>query len=1247
MKWLARGLLLIAALALVLAGAWSWFLHSESAWRWVFERAQTASGGALRIDGAHGTPARELSLERLTYAGPGLRVELRGVRLRGAALSGAAAGRIAVESLRVDSIAVALTPADERAPKTSAPARFGLPLGIRVEHAEVAQVTVRTPATELTFRRLAFAYEGGPARHRIDGLTVETPWGDAALHGELAAGPPYAVSGAGAFVRTDARLPLGVGVQWSGDLGRIAASLAGGAGGADLSARAVLTPFESRPLRSFAVSASSVDLARIGPGLPSTALALELRGRGEGATQLAGELSARNARPGTLDSGRLPLARLDARFITDLRTAHLSSIVARAGAGTLSGKGELAPSEARLALRAAGLDLRALHSRLRTTRLDGPLDVAVSAERQSLRGTLAQDALSVSADVVKQGARVDVRTLRARANGGELSGTLRLALGAALGITGELALSRFDPSQFGDYPPGSIDGSVVVRGRLAAPRRIEARWTIAPSRLAGLPLASRGAARLDGKRLREVAAEAQLGQTRLSARGALGAAGDRLSWTLDAPRLGELDARLSGRVHAEGAASGRWDAPRLAFSARGDALRFAGVAVRSLAVKGALGKGRTAPLELELVAHDMDARGVAVGRLELRSTGSVAAHEASVLAETAGDRAFRVASRLHGGWSDRDGWSGEIVQLENAGRYPLRLLRPVAVRASATRVELGPVEATLGQGRLAVRESSWSPERVASAGEFAGLPAAWLLALAGLTGRVESTLALDGRWALRSDPALNGTVSVRRAGGDVAIAGTPRIDAGIERLVLDALFREGAVSADVDIASRLAKMTLHGEAKPEPGGGAPMPGAGSPLSFRARIDVERIGALTRPFLTQARVDGRMIAELHGRGTVSQPVVTGTVRGESLRFDVPPYGVYLKDGKLAASLDGERVRITELSIQGGAGSMTASGSLPLRAGGAGRIDWRAQRLGLLDRPDMRLVLSGEGSAGWEQGRIAVSGTLRADSGFFDIERDRLPDLGSDVVVMGQEAPRREALRRPPVALDMRLDLGDRLIVQGLGFDGKVNGQLHVTTDKAGELRADGKLTAKDATYLAYGQRLDVDPGELLFAGPIENPTLQVTAWRRNQAVEAGVQISGTARAPRAQLVSQPSVPDGEKLSWLVLGRPPDDATKADLALLQAAAGALLPRGSSVPLTRRIARTVGLDEISLRGNSELAERVVALGKRLSDRLYVSYEQAVGATAANLVKLDYTLSRRWSVRAETGTITGLGLFYRYSWD
>jgi hypothetical protein len=32
---------------------------------------------------------------------------------------------------------------------------------------------------------------------------------------------------------------------------------------------------------------------------------------------------------------------------------------------------------------------------------------------------------------------------------------------------------------------------------------------------------------------------------------------------------------------------------------------------------------------------------------------------------------------------------------------------------------------------------------------------------------------------------------------------------------------------------------------------------------------------------------------------------------------------------------------------------------------------------------------------------------------------------------------------------------------------------------------------------------------------------------------------------------------------------------------------------------------------------------------------------------VKLDLSLTQRLSVRAETGTSSGIGLFYRFSWD
>jgi translocation and assembly module TamB len=366
-------------------------------------------------------------------------------------------------------------------------------------------------------------------------------------------------------------------------------------------------------------------------------------------------------------------------------------------------------------------------------------------------------------------------------------------------------------------------------------------------------------------------------------------------------------------------------------------------------------------------------------------------------------------------------------------------------------------------------------------------------------------------------------------------------------------------------------------------------------------------------------------------------------------------VYLRNGALRARLDGKALQVAELTVQAGEGTFRASGTLPLALaeGSAARLEWQARRFTALDRPDARLVVSGAGDARFDGRRLSLVGDLRADRGRFQLARERLPQLGDDVVIVGEPRRQREQAVRLPVALDLILDLGDQLMVRARGFEGRVAGRVQLQTNQEGELRAYGEVRAVNATFLAYGQTLQVDPGVLIFDGPLDNPSLQVTAWRRNQAVEAGVQISGTARAPRVQLVSQPPVPEGERLSWLVLGRAPADATQADLGLLQAAAGALLSRDDATPLDRRLARSLGLDEVSLRGSGEVQDRVVAFGKRLSDRVYVSYERGLGALASNLVKLDYALSQRWSARAETGSTatgsatSGWGLFYRFSWD
>ena len=83
-----------------------------------------------------------------------------------------------------------------------------------------------------------------------------------------------------------------------------------------------------------------------------------------------------------------------------------------------------------------------------------------------------------------------------------------------------------------------------------------------------------------------------------------------------------------------------------------------------------------------------------------------------------------------------------------------------------------------------------------------------------------------------------------------------------------------------------------------------------------------------------------------------------------------------------------------------------------------------------------------------------------------------------------------------------------------------------------------------------------------------------------------------------------------------------------------------------MQQRIAHAAGLEDVSLKGGGGLEETVLSLGKRLSSRAYLNYEQ--GLTGADtLVKINYSLSKRLSVRAQAGTTPAVDLFYTFSFD
>ena len=385
-------------------------------------------------------------------------------------------------------------------------------------------------------------------------------------------------------------------------------------------------------------------------------------------------------------------------------------------------------------------------------------------------------------------------------------------------------------------------------------------------------------------------------------------------------------------------------------------------------------------------------------------------------------------------------------------------------------------------------------------------------------------------------------------------------------------------------------------------------------------------------------------------------LSGTLRAEALRLDAPQYGVHFSDGRLAAHFAEGSLVLDELALTAGAGKLLASGTASARTardtGPAASIKWHADNFRVFNRPELHLVVDGDGTAALDNGRLVLAGSLKADEGRFVYVSATGATLGDDVVVKGWAKPAPSALQSSdlPLSIDLALDLGDRLTFSGEGLETALQGTLRITSGLRG-LNAKGSIRAVNGTYFAFGRRLTIDPGRLIFNGPIDNPGLDIIALRKGLAVEAGVTVTGTARLPIIALTSNPPVSDGEKLSWLVLGQGLDRTSGTDIAALQAASALLMGRNSK-PVTTQIAESVGLDDISIRGSSASTRagtrtgataesQVVAFSKRISDRLSLVYEQGL-SIANNAIKIEYALTQRLSLQAEMGIISGIGIRY-----
>lgn len=1293
----------------MLAAALGWITHSERGARLSLALASGLSNGIVQAEDVSGTWSDTLHIGKLSLHLENQQIAADDVTLD-VRLRQLLAGRLHVALLRIGRLGITGKMAQNDEPATL-PSSIALPLRLRIDSVQVQGGDIAWgPLNVVTLGPFAFNldYDGNRYLLNLDEFSARSAADRTAFSGTLegratlSTVSPYpldATLSTSGETTTDGNTLSAAGqLLLHGSLKELQAAAALKIADASLNGEAVLRPFDEQLLGKADVTARALDLSVIAAGLPKTALNADLHAAENG----SGTLSVANSAAGRYDEGRVPLQSLRVEFAQqdqafDLRRIAAAFGSARQPAGNVSGSGRLRNGALTLTLQTEALDLQKIDGRMRATKLAGKLDVRHADGKQdfalALSEPLKKHRLTLDAHATVADNAIDVDRMALRAGGSAADLVARVALDGNQAFDAKGRIRAFDLRDLGDFPQLptlQLNGEFAAAGVRQPAMQADASFRIADSKLAGNPLSGEGRIQLRGETLDVHSLALRAGDNRFEAQGRLAQNDARIAFHLDAPKLEQLGRAFGGMLKIDGEVRGSVPQPRIVADWNGNRVRLPG----QLQAAALHGKGdvtldrreKTAPLAaaaIETKLEDLRIDEQLIRHLDMRANfaaqpnaplainvhaagiagGALDAEDASIVVDgTTARHTAHIALNEHGQhWKlSADGglqdlarmprWQGRIAALDADGRLNARLTDAAPLSVSSREMRLDRFNLVIGKDAVFAIDQFVRNERgLTTRGRFDHLRIDELLRYAQPDAPVSADLAVGGAWDLRLGNRLDGSFSLQRESGDVSVLGNAPVRLGLTTLQANATASNGRIALQflaegaqtgriaADFTSALGsgdkRLTLASNA---------------PLNGSVRIAAPTLGWLGPMLSPMLVTEGSLQGDVALAGTVANPRITGRMDADRLRLLFSDTGVDLKQGTLRSEFRGEQLVINELRFTNG-GTLSINGPLSLVDRQlALDLSVTAAQYKLIDRSDRKLTVSGSADVGWREGRAKANGSFTADSGFFDIGSTDVPQLSDDVVIVGRNQSQGT---KTVIALDLKLGLGRKGIhLQGRGLDAMLAGDINLLADGGEALRAMGDLRIVSGTFKAYGRELAIEQGILRFNGPIGNPALNIMAMRRGQEVEAGVSVGGTVLRPRITLVSDPSVPDAEKLSWLVLGHGLSDSGDGDIGALQAAASSLLAQGAASGVTSQIATAFGLDDFSVgtesSSGSNLEERIVTLGKRISSRLYVSYKQGL-ENASSVLLLRYTLTRRLTVEGEAGTRSALSLFYNFAFD
>jgi translocation and assembly module TamB len=918
----------------------------------------------------------------------------------------------------------------------------------------------------------------------------------------------------------------------------------------------------------------------------------------------------------------------------------------------------------------------------------GALQVALTTRGES---TLTP-AVALDVNAAWEGGRLVLEALQLTTATGQLDTTGQLQLGDTM--TGSLQYRLTDASPL-DYIDNDLPLQIVDLSSSG-----EAEFSLVGDTLQGslrftelsgdfgdYPFQGQGRIRYVDDALYFDSVELSTADNRLQADGVLADELD-LRWEIVAPQLNQFIEDLGGELQARGQLSGTLDNIQLTSDINATAVSFDGLFVDNLQVnlqrQGELIRGN---IEMTDAGYRSEDRTDNIQSLRLLLEGTEARHQWSLATTT---DYGSIELELQGGFTDLAtfNWEGLLRQ----GRLVTDLGEWRTESVSGIAANMASIDLT---------DNCWRQNAASLCLQLTGsmAPEGFSLQLNGQL--IDYPLSVFNHPDLQPDETLSLPALIPRLPETVSVAGTANVDLG---LVIDT---ETGTSATVSLQPDDLLLIIRAidpeiiTESGEPGiteqvytlddaglaatlengswnlqAGTLIGGTGTPdsnqilrgsLSSQVLISPEGdlSGALEADFGDIGWLDAfsRDIDNLEGtlRGTirlagiVSEPLFNVDFSLNDGQVSVLPLGITVERiASTITSLDDGSIQLTTSALSG-EGSLQLQGLLtePFTTRRTLQAELSGSDFILAEIPDLKLIVTPDVTLNANAQQIELSGSLHLPTLVINLTElpEQAVDISRDAVVISYPpdqpqlarsiAAEQSTLFNLPVIADLDISLGEQVSFNGFGLTTEVAGNLNVQQQENGTNLTYGELEIVSGQYSLYGRSLQVRQGKLLFFGAYDNPALDIRATREVESATVGVLMNGTLKNINSQLFSSPALPDSDIIAIMVTGKPFSEMGQQDSnAVVGAIANLGLSRSQG--LTNQVREQLGLDTLAITNTGNINNSILTIGKYLTPDLFIRYGIGLFDHQAKL-SLDYTLTERITLQAETGEYQSVDVIYR----